>query len=147
MARKENDLPNDISLNIHIISRCTHAFYQREMKKLNITMGQFPFLMGINACDGISQERLSEGMHISKSTTAVVIQQLLNDGLITREVDEEDRRNFKLHITPEGMKLIPALEAAIERCHTLLRAKFTQSEWESLQKLNEKLRTFAESEL
>lgn len=118
----------NLTLDIYTISRCTHNYYARELKKLGVTMGQFPFIMGIAEHDGISQEKLSAGMRISKSTTATVTQQLLAAGLITREIDEADRRNFKLHATAEALKLLPKIEEVIDRCHREITAELTEIE-------------------
>ena len=103
-------------------------------------MGQFPFIMGIAENDGISQEKLSAEIMISKSTTAVIVQQLLNAGLITREVDEVDRRNFKLHATEKSLRLIPKIEESIERCHEVMTAGLTDIERDILVNLIRKVR-------
>lgn len=129
-----------LTLDIYTISRCTHNYYARELKKLQITMGQFPFIMGIAENDGISQEKLSAEIMISKSTTATIVQQLLNAGLITREVDESDRRNFKLHATTKALALIPKIEEIIDRCHLTMTADLTRIERDILVNLLQKVR-------
>ncbi len=124
-----------LTLDIYKISRRTHTFYARELRRLHITMGQFPFIMGIVERDGISQEKLSEELMISKSTTAVIVRQLLDSGFITREVDESDRRNFRLHATDKALELVPRIEAVIERCHALITAGMTQIERDIFERL------------
>ena len=114
---------------IYIICRCTHIFYARELKKLHLTMGQFPFLMEIVDNDGISQEKLSSQLKISKSTTAVIVRQLLESGLITRKPDEKDRRNFHLHATEKARNLIPGIEKIIDLCHSTILQDLTDEEW------------------
>ncbi len=136
-----------LTLDIYTISRCTHNYYARELKKLQITMGQFPFIMGIAENDGISQEKLSAELMISKSTTATIVQQLLNAGLITREVDESDRRNFKLHATAKALALIPKIEEIIDRCHDTMTADLTRIERDILINLLQKVRNRTESAL
>ncbi len=136
-----------LTLDIYTISRCTHNYYARELKKLQITMGQFPFIMGIAENDGISQEKLSAEINISKSTTAAIVQQLLNAGLITREVDESDRRNFKLHATEKALALIPKIEEIIDRCHLTMTADLTEIERDILVNLLKKVRSRTESAL
>ena len=128
------------TLDIYTISRCTHNYYARELRKLSITMGQFPFIMGITENDGISQDKLSAEMMISKSTTAVIVQQLLSAGLITREIDPADRRNFKLHATEKARALIPQIEEIIDRCHSAVTADLTDIERAVLVNLVRKVR-------
>ncbi len=132
------------TLDIYKISRCTHKYYTRELRKLHVTMGQFPFIMGIAANDGISQERLSDELLISKSTTAVIIQQLLGAGLITRETDPQDRRNFKLHATEKARALVPQIRESIDQCHETIMEELTELEKEILIRLTEKVRSRTE---
>ncbi len=136
-----------LTLDIYTISRSTHNYYARELKKLHITMGQFPFIMGIAENDGISQEKLSTEIMISKSTTAVIVQQLLAAGLITREVDEQDRRNFKLHATKKALSLVPKFEELIARCHELIMADLTDIEKNIFVDLTRKVRIQSEKAL
>ncbi len=134
----------ELTLNIYKIGRYTQNFYAKEVKKLGITMGQFPFIMGIAEHDGISQEKLSANFMISKSTTALIVRQLLEAELITRETDENDRRNFKLHPTAKALALIPQIEAVIERCHRLITADLTEIEREICGLLLRKVRVKTE---
>ncbi len=131
----------DLTLNLYIISRYTHNYYARELKKeLNITMGQFPFIMNIAENNGISQEKLSQKVRISKSTTATVVQQLLKADLITREIDENDRRNFKLFATEKALKLIPKINEIIDICHAEITEDLTDIEKDIFYNLTKKVR-------
>ncbi len=135
------------TFDIYKISRCTHKYFSRELKKHNITMGQFPFLMVIAENGGISQEKLSDELRISKSTTAVIIRQLLEAELITRKTDPRDRRNFQLNITEKGAGLVPAIQESIDRCHDIIMSELTDLEKDILVKLTEKVRIRTESQL
>lgn len=118
----------DLTLTIYMITRNTQNYYARELKKLGISMGQFPFIMKIAENDGISQERLSEKLSISKSNTTLIIKQLMENGLIKREVNVDDRRNFKLHVTAKGAELIPEIGKVIDACHNKITAKLSAEE-------------------
>ncbi len=143
----DSDYMKELTLDIYIISRCTHNYYARELKKIGLTMGQFPFLMAVFQHDGISQEKLSARLMISKSTTAVIIQQLLNMELVSREVDSIDRRNYNLHITDKGLALIPLIEKTVERCHQIITDGLSSTEIRRLTDLNRKVRNNAEASL
>ncbi len=134
----------ELTLDMYIISRCTHNYYARELKKLHITMGQFPFVMGIAENDGISQENLSFNVRISKSMTAAIVQQLLNAGMITREVDQADRRNYKLHATRKTLELIPKIHRVIDHCHREILADLSDIERDAFTRLTRKVRTRTE---
>lgn len=129
----------DLTLTIYMISRTTHNYYARELKKLGISMGQFPFIVKISENDGISQERLSEKLSIAKSNTTLIIKQLLDAGLIAREVDSRDRRNFKLHITEKGAALVPEIRKIIDACHRKITSKLSAEEKTLLLQMLEKV--------
>lgn len=143
----DSDYMKELTLDIYIISRCTHNYYARELKKIGLTMGQFPFLMAVFQNDGISQEKLSARLMISKSTTAVIIQQLLTMELVSREVDSADRRNYNLHITDKGLALIPLIEKTVKRCHQVITEELSSAEIRQLTDLNRKVRRKAETSL
>lgn len=143
----DSDYMKELTLDIYIISRCTHNYYARELKKIGLTMGQFPFLMAVFQNDGISQEKLSARLMISKSTTAVIIQQLLTMELVSREVDSADRRNYNLHITDKGLALIPLIEKTVKRCHQVITEGLSSAEIRQLTDLNRKVRRKAETSL
>lgn len=138
---------NELTLDMYIISRCTHNFYARELRQFGITMGQFPFIMGIAEHDGISQEKLSTQIRISKSTTATIVQQLLEAGLIIRDVDADDRRNFRLHATEKALVLLPEITRVIDRCHREITAELTEIERDLFVRLTHKVRLRTESAL
>ena len=136
---------NDLTFNIYVISRYTHRYYARELAKLGITMAQFPYIMAIIRNDGISQEKLASSLKVSKSTTAAVIKQLVSAGLVKREVDRKDRRNFQLHATPAAVKLNPQIENAIDQCHQILTGNLSENEKAEFIKTLAKIRKEAET--
>ncbi|MDD3154112.1 MAG: MarR family transcriptional regulator [Victivallaceae bacterium] len=136
-----------LTLDIYQISRYTHRFYARELRRLGVSMGQFPFLMGIDECDGISQEKLSTQLGIGKSTTTAMIRQLIQLELVTREVDAEDRRNFRLHVTEKGRALVPRIQDVVERCHKLITGELSEIERMVFCDLSKKVRIAAETKL
>jgi DNA-binding MarR family transcriptional regulator len=135
----------DLTMNLYTISRCTHNYYARELRKLNITMGQFPFIMGVVENEGISQEKLSQTIMISKSTTAAIIRQLLDAGLITRTVDPNDRRNFRLFATEKALDLVPKIQDVINKCHSEILKDLSPIEAAVFLELVSKVRNRTES--
>jgi len=144
MTPRESD---DITLNLYIVSRCTHNYYARELKKIGLTMGQFPFILGIAGHDGISQEKLSAAVGISKSTTAMMVRQLLDAGLAVRTTDLADRRNFRLHITAKARSLLPRIEEIIAECHRRITVDLSEMERELFARLTFRVRETSEREL
>ena len=108
-------------------------------------MGQFPFIMGVVENEGISQEKLSQTIMISKSTTAAIIRQLLDAGLITRAVDPNDRRNFRLFATEKALDLVPKIQDVINKCHSEILKDLSPIEAAVFLELVSKVRNRTES--
>lgn len=128
------------TLQIHIISRFTHNYYAEQMKKIGLTMGQFSFVTYLCGHPGVSQERLSEALHITKSATAKIIQQMEENDLARREQDTEDRRANKVFPTDKAMNLIPEIEPIVDRCHKEITKDLTPIEYDLLNALLEKVK-------
>lgn len=129
----------NLTRNLYVIDRSTHRYYVRELRKLGLTLGQFPFLVGIAENDGISQEKLSAYVGISKSTTALMIRQLVEKGFVSREIDLYDKRNFCLHLTEEGKSLLPRVDTVINCCHSWITAPLSAAEKKLFESLVEKV--------
>lgn len=129
-----------LTLQIHIISRFTHNYYAEEMKKIGISMGQFPFVTYLCGHPGVSQERLSEALHITKSATAKILQQMEESGLVSRTQDPADKRANKVFPTEKAMNLIPEIERIVDRCHKEITKDLTPIEYDLLNALLEKVK-------
>ncbi len=57
-------------------------------------------------CTGMQPSELSSLQGISRNTASALIAGLEEDGLISRELHETDRRKFLIRLTPEGRKVL-----------------------------------------
>ena len=87
---------------LSILMRYTHKHINHEMIDLNIGHGQHQYLLTLYHNNGISQEELSKKLELDKGTTARAVKKLVENGYIIREVDENDKRAFKLFITKKA---------------------------------------------
>lgn len=54
----------------------------------------------------ITPTSLSQGQNVSKNTISALLRGLEEQGLIARELDETDRRIFRIRLTPAGRELV-----------------------------------------
>lgn len=87
---------------LSILMRYTHKHINHQMVDLNIGRGQHQYLLTLYHHNGISQEELSKKLELDKGTTARAVKKLVENGYIIREVDENDKRAFKLFITKKA---------------------------------------------
>lgn len=124
---------------ISIIHR-THMIYLNDkMKDLNLTAGQFPFLMALSHNEGITQDDMANHFHIDKGTVARALRKLEDNEFLYREIDQENRRRYLIYLTKKGKEVIPQIKSIDREWENLVCAKFSNDEngllFEILQKL------------
>lgn len=94
-------------------------------------------LLGISA--GMSQQKLSEKLGIHPSRLVAILDQLERRGFVQRNPNREDRRQYALHLTEAGRKVLEEI-ALIGRQHQdALCAALNQGERETLADLLQKI--------
>ena len=103
--------PEDIPLGvfISIIHRTRIIHLNNEMKDLEITAGQVPFLMHLSHKEGITQDDLAVHLHIDKGTVARALKKLEDNGFIYREINPQNRRKYLLFLTEKGRQIVPKI--------------------------------------
>ena len=103
--------PNDIPLGvfISIIHRTRLIHLNNEMKDLELTAGQVPFLMHLSHKEGITQDNLAVHLHIDKGTVARALKKLEDNGFIYREINPQNRRKYLLFLTEKGRQIVPKI--------------------------------------
>jgi DNA-binding MarR family transcriptional regulator len=108
----ENNM-QDIPLGvfISIIHRTRIIHLNNEMKDLEITAGQVPFLMHLSHKEGITQDNLAAHIHIDKGTVARALKKLEDNGFICRKVNPQNRRSYLLFLTEKGRDVVPQIHS------------------------------------
>lgn len=80
---------------------------------LNITMAQ---LKGMFALAHLKQSTISEFaeiLHIGRSAASLLVDRMVQDGLVERTEDPEDRRRMMIRLGPSGAELVARLRQEI----------------------------------
>lgn len=103
--------PSDIPLGVFlsIIHRTRLIHLNNEMKDLELTAGQVPFLMHLSHKEGITQDDLAVHLHIDKGTVARALKKLEDNGFIYREINPQNRRKYLLFLTEKGRQIVPKI--------------------------------------
>lgn len=122
------DYKNALGKWVSVINRYCHSYIAKNLKAYNLGCGQHAFLLTLYDNNGISQDMLSELLNIDKGTTAKAVKKLEEEGYITREVDSDDRRAYKLYTTEKALELIPHIIKVLDNCNQALSINFTEEE-------------------
>jgi len=109
------------------------------LSRHNLTQAQFGVLAHLSANDGISQQKLSAGLFVTKGNICGLIDRLEERGLVVRQSDPEDRRSNRLLLTPLGRELIEQVIPVNEQFISDYMSVLTQEEQEMLRALLRRL--------
>lgn len=92
-----------------IIARSLDSIANIEFKDIELSRGQYIYLVRICEDPGINLERLTNMLKVDKATAARSVQKLEKKGLITRQPDSNNRKIKKIYPTERGQSLYPLL--------------------------------------
>jgi DNA-binding MarR family transcriptional regulator len=98
-----------------------HAF-GRQARDIDLSPGRFAALTVIGRNPGISQTALSRAIGADKSTMTPALGYLMKRQLVRRTRGENDRRTYRLELTPDGEKMLRDLTACARRHEEALDA-------------------------
>lgn len=87
---------------------------RRVLQRFGLTLPQYRVLKALAEERDVRLTALSDRLLRAKSTITRIVDQLERDGLVTRASDSDDRRAWRLALTPAGVELLQAARAAHE---------------------------------
>lgn len=130
---------NLIQINQALFS-LTNAYQSRMSREssrnaLKLKLSDFSTLMVIGQFAPINGRQLSKLMDINTGTVSLYVQRLVERGLVEREQDLKDRRNWWLNLTPAGRAVFDQMMAnAVQYTRDFL-STLTESEQKTLHEL------------
>lgn len=109
--------------------------FLREAPVLGLTPGQFAIMLLVEHNPGLTQQSLSDGIRIEKSTLVVRLHRLEERGLLRRVRSNNDRRSNVLEVTAEGKKALRSMLTFVRQHEDRLLADLKPSERTQLLKL------------
>lgn len=79
-----------------------------------ITFAQCHAIVEIGRAGTLSLSDLADILGLDKSTMSRTINNLVNDGLVFRDLDTEDRRYVRIKLTENGQKIFEEIEATMK---------------------------------
>jgi DNA-binding MarR family transcriptional regulator len=89
--------------------------------------------------EGLAPSELSDHLGISRNTVSALLNALEEQGLIERQLNRDDRRQFVIRITPAGIDLVGTRAPDFGKLVTGVFGTFTPTEQETLAALLDKL--------
>ncbi len=121
-----------LGLLVSMIHRTRMMYLNNKMRDMDITAGQFPFIMVLSNEEGITQEELAAHFHIDKGTVARALRKLEDKQYIFRKVDVENRRRYHIYLTEKGRTTVPQITNIDKEWEESLCSRFTEEEYSNL---------------
>ncbi|MCF8012168.1 MAG: MarR family transcriptional regulator [Clostridiales bacterium] len=124
---------------ISMLYRYGQIYVGKKLHSYGIGKGQFMYLIKLFNEDGLSQDRLTEKLNMDKGTTARALKKLEEQGFVTREGDENDRRSKRVFLTTKARELKPLLFSVLKDWNEILSQGLSKEEKEQVLKILEKM--------
>ena len=118
---------NDVDL-MRQMRRCGHLLYH----KFSLNFSQNRILLTLHREGPMTQKALMCKMQIQPGSLSEVLSKVEGSGLVERSRCEDDRRNFEIRLTDEGVKQAEAFERDREDMARLLFETLSETEKETL---------------
>ncbi|MBO0482682.1 MarR family winged helix-turn-helix transcriptional regulator [Candidatus Enterococcus courvalinii] len=129
----------EILRDIGVIARALDSISNIEFKEVDLTRGQYLYLVRICENPGIIQEKLAEMIKVDRTTTARAIKKLEKNGMIKKEQDQENRKIRHLYPTSKGENVYPLIIRENEYSNQVALQGITEAEAQQLKTLLEKV--------
>jgi DNA-binding MarR family transcriptional regulator len=128
-----------VGFNLRIAQLVVYDDFMRGAPVQGLTPGQLAILVFIDRNPNTTQQRLSEGIRIEKSTLVVRLHRLADRGLIERVRSTRDRRQNTLRLTAKGKAALKSMLSFVSRHEKKLTAKLSAAERAKLIELLNKI--------
>ena len=110
-----------------------------ELSVFGLRPPSFSALVIVCDCADLSQSELAEALSIKRSGMVVIVDELEQAGLISRNPVPGDRRSYALRATLKGMRVRGQALAAVERAEANVLAALNASEQKLLSELFQRI--------
>lgn len=86
---------------------------EKEMSCCGVTMAQCHALVEIGRAGEISLNGLAEMLNLENSTMSRTVNNLVNNELVKRDIDLQDRRFVNISLTESGSKIVAGIEESM----------------------------------
>ena len=115
------DRPGFMIRRAHQIAQ---TLFLEETGALTVTPTQYGIMSILAARPGLDQIGVAKLLGQDRSTTAMVLGKLVDDGLVARNLSAVDRRRRELALTEAGRETLAALADPVRRSHDRLLSVF-----------------------
>ncbi len=123
-----------LGLVYEVKKKCA-AIDNQLMEHLHLSQSELLFFSSLNNCIEINSPELAKNMGLSPSRISRVIEKLVVDGYLDRNIDKTDRRAITLCLTENGKKIRSEIDKSRQECETRLSNVLPKSDIEKFREI------------
>ncbi|MDY0288309.1 MAG: MarR family transcriptional regulator [Sphaerochaeta sp.] len=126
---------NESSFGKHIslINRAAQAYFAGRLKPYHIGPGQQAYLLTLLPHESIMQEELARRLHVDKANVTRAIRGLVEQGYVTRQRSEVDKRTLLITLTEKGEQVRTEVEEIASAWMQKVRSPLDDDEWKAME--------------
>lgn len=132
-------MSDNIGFLIGDISRLIRRTFDKRAKSIGITRPQWRVLTWLQRHEGLNQSALAERLELDAMTLCRMVDRLQAAELVERRADAEDRRAWRLFLTPKGSEMMQKLAPVGEELLQEAMTGLNDSEQEQVLQLLERI--------
>jgi MarR family transcriptional regulator, transcriptional regulator for hemolysin len=111
------DLDHDLLIQLYDVARHMRTYADQRARAQGMTRAQMIILARLERQPDISQNELAAAAEVAPMTIARLIDRLEETGLVKRCVDPDDRRAWRLRLTPAAAPILREIKRARAELH------------------------------
>ena len=115
------------------------AIDNKLMDHLHLSQSELLFFSSLDQCTSVSSPELAKNMGLSPSRISRVIEKLVVDGYLDRNIDKTDRRAITLCLTEDGKKIRTEIDRSRQECEARLLQVLPESDIEKFREIISKM--------
>ncbi len=143
MIHESKEFSRRIVRHIAMLERLRRRFLDHLLACHDLSGSMFLVLLFLDRHPGTRQDKLCDDLLIDKSGVTRKCRRLEESGYISREMQDDDKRQYKLFLTTEGERLIPIIRGALSRWRDQVTRGMSETEQQELLRLLEQMETNA----
>lgn len=130
----------DVLREIGMIARALDSISNIEFKDVDLTKGQYLYVVRICENPGIIQEKVADMIKVDRTTASRAIAKLEASGFIEKVADDHNKKIKKLYPTEKGRSIYPFIKKENDHSNAIALSGLSDEESDALLHLLQRVR-------
>lgn len=145
-SMRKLDLNESLGMALILTTKSLEKLSDMKMKsELDLTSSQWKVILALNFNDGSTQKELASKIYTDSSTLVPIIDKMVENGLVERRPDPDDRRNNRIYLTKKAESTVDSIIDSVFEVRKVAYKGVTENEIKSVRLILGKIVANAEN--